>query len=139
MKNPLQNLAAKNENWSEHTLSAGEWKLVEGAVKLLKPVRDTIKIWEGEKHPTMHRVVDRVYTMESMMDDFVKDPANNQYGKGFARELKSQIQKRFPNKGTDNNLRRMANYLAPQFKGIHLETENKMVLCRTAGNGGHVF
>ena len=60
LKNPLQNLAAKNENWSEHTLSAGEWKLVEGAVKLLKPVRDTIKIWEGEKHPTMHRVVDKI-------------------------------------------------------------------------------
>ena len=85
-----------------------------GTVKLLKPVRDTVKAWEGEKEPTMHRVVVRIYSMHTIIDDFTNDINNTRYGIGFARELKQQIEKRFPNTGTDNKLRRFANYLAPE-------------------------
>ena len=121
LRKPLQNLTASNENWDEHKLTAGEWRLLEGAVKLLKPVRDSIKAWEAEIEPTMHRVIERIYSMHCTIDEFVAHPANNMHGKLFARELKKQIEERFPNKGSDNKLRRLANYLAPQFKGIHLE------------------
>ena len=48
------------------------------------------------------------------------------HGIGFARELKKQLEARFPKKGTDNKLRRMANYLAPQFRGIHLDEMNAL-------------
>ena len=121
LKKALQNLAASNENWAEHSFTASEWKLIDGAVQLLKPVRDTIKAWEGEMEPTMHRVVERIYTMHCIIDGFIDNPVNNMCGIGFARELKKQIDSRFPKKGTDNKLRRIANYLAPQFKGIYLE------------------
>ena len=100
--------------------------MVEGSVKVLKHVRDTVKAWEGEKEPTIHRVVERIYTMHSVIDDFVTNVDNNRYGIGFAKELKKQIEKRFPNIGTENKLRRFANYLAPAYKGIHLETVNKL-------------
>ena len=40
-------------------------------VKILKPVRDTVKAWEGEKEPTMHRVIERIYTMHFIVDEFV--------------------------------------------------------------------
>ena len=48
------------------------------------------------------------------------------HGIGFARELKQQLEARFRKKGTDNKLRRMANYLAPQFRGIHLDEMNAL-------------
>ena len=120
LKKPLQNLAATNENWADHSLTASEWKLVEGAVVLLKPVKDTIKAWETEKEPTMHRVVERIYSMHFIIDEFISNPINSRYGVGFARELKKQIEVRFPDKGTGNKLNRLANYLSPQFKGIQL-------------------
>ena len=125
LKKPLQSLAASNESWVEHSLTAADWKLVEGAVVLLQPVRDTIKAWEGEKDSTMHRVIERIYTMHCIIDEFLGDPSNSRHGVGFGRELKRQIEQRFPQKGTNNKWRRIGNYLAPQFKGIHLEEENK--------------
>ena len=130
MKKPLQNLAASKESWADHSLSVADWKLVEGAVHLLQPVRDTIKAWEAEKEPTMHRVVERIYSMHCIIDEFLTNPDNNKYGLGFARELKRQIEERFPQKGTKSKWRRMANYLAPQFKGIHLEEENKLSITK---------
>ena len=126
LKKPITNLTSRNDSWAEHELSVSEWKLVEGAVKILKHVRDTVKAWEGEKEPTMHRVIERIYTMHSVIDEFVSNVENNRYGIGFARELKKQIEKRFPNIGTDNKMRRFANYLAPAYKGIHLEAENRL-------------
>ena len=126
MKKPIQYLSSSRDNWAEHALSITEWKLLEGSVSLLKPVRDTVKAWEAEKEPTMHRVIERIYSIHYILDEFIQNPANNQHGLGFARELKKQIEKRFPHKGTNNKFRRMANYLAPHFKGMHLEEENKM-------------
>ena len=126
LKKPLTNLMAGHDDWAEHELTASDWKLVEGAVELLKPVRETVKAWEGEKEPTMHRVVERIYTMHSQIDSFISKPSNNRYGIGFARELKKQIEVRFPETGTKNKLRCFANFLAPQYKGIHLEATGNL-------------
>ena len=38
----------------------------------------------------------------------------------YAEELQLSLEKRFPKNGTENKFRRIANYLAPQYKGIHL-------------------
>ena len=43
LKKPLTNLMASHDDRAEHELTAGDWKLIEGAVELLKPVRDTVK------------------------------------------------------------------------------------------------
>ena len=43
----------------------------------------------------------------------------------FARELKEQIEARFPDKGTDRVQRRIANYLDPRFRGAHLDQYDK--------------
>ena len=73
----------------------------------------------------MHKVVERIYMMYGTIDTLTSYPMNNKSGIGFARELKRQLEKRFPDKGTKDKLPCMANYLAPQFKGMHLEEENK--------------
>ena len=69
----------------------------------------------------MHRVVERIYSMHLIIDGFINNPINGRYGFRFAGELKRQIEVRFPDKGTWNKWNRLANYLSPQFKGIHLE------------------
>ena len=126
LKKPLMNLMSRKENWHPYALTPAEWKLLESAVKLLKSVKDTIEALEAEKTPTMHRVLERLYTMHCTIDDFTSDPVNSRNGVGFARELKKQIEKRFPRQGTEKKLPCMANYLAPQFKGDHLLEENKL-------------
>ena len=47
-------------------------------------------------------------------------------GIGFGRELKRQIERRYPEKGTTKPLACMANYLSPKLKGIHLEESEKL-------------
>ena len=120
LRKPLQSLAPSNERWSEYGLSVAQWKLVEGAVKLLKPVKDTIKVWETEIEPTMQTVIEQLHNLHDIIDEFVDDKNNSKYGIGFAKELKIQIEKRFPNKGGDDRVKRMANYLSPHLKGLHL-------------------
>ena len=62
--------------------------------------------------------------MHCLMDEFIGDPSNS--GIGFGRELKRQIERRFPEKGTTKPLACMANFLSPKLKGIHLEESDKM-------------
>ena len=112
LQKPLMHLTSTKENWHRHNITPSEWKLVSGAVALLEPVRDTVEALEGEKEPTMDRVLERIYTMHS--------------GIGFGRELKRQIERRFPEKGTTKPLACMANYLSPKLKGIHLEESDKL-------------
>ena len=122
----LMSLMASNDNWSDHVITSAEWKLIEGAVAILKVVKTTIKVLEAEKVPTIHRVIERLYTMHSVLDQFINDRRNNMHGVGFARELKKQLEIRFPNTGSENKYRRFGNYLAPQFRGIHLDVLNKL-------------
>ena len=124
LQKPIMTLTSTRENWHKHNITPWEWKLISGAVALLEPVKDTVEALEGEKEPTMNRVIERLYSMHCMLDEFVADPSNS--GVGFGRELKRQIERRFPEKGTTKPLPCMANYLAPNLKGIHLEELNKL-------------
>ena len=58
LQQPLTNLMANNDAWEDFALTAAEWKLIEGTVEILKPIRDTILAWEGEKEPVIHRVME---------------------------------------------------------------------------------
>ena len=78
LQKPLQSLAASNEIWSDHALTAAQWKLVEGAVLMLKTVRDTIKIWETETEPTMQTVIEQIYSLHEHIETFIKDKKTQQ-------------------------------------------------------------
>ena len=121
-KDVITNLAMNNPEWENRGLSASQWKLLEGACETLKHIKDTNKALEGEKEPTMNRVLERLFINHELLDHFISDPKNSRekYGVTFARTLKEQIEKRFPEKGLNCSLRRSANYLDPTFKGLHL-------------------
>ena len=126
LKEAIKKLCDENDDWADKTIARSGWKLIEGAVEILKPIRDTIKALEGEKEPTMHRVLERLYDNHYLLNKFINDKDNCQFGIGFARSLKRNLERRFPNRGCDVKERRFANYLAPQFKGVHLLTSNKL-------------
>lgn len=125
LKAPLSQLFSDDEmdKWSELTLTSQDWKLIEAAIKLLKPIHDTIKILESEKIPTLHRVIERIYTLNEIFKQFISSNSNNKIGLKFAKELKAALEERFPNNGSDNKFRRIANYISPSYKGIHLEKD----------------
>ena len=127
LKTALAQLTSDLDNWGEFQLSVNDWKLVETAVELLKPFKDTIEIWQAEKEPTMHRVIERLYTLNALLTQFLQKNRNNKIGSSFAKALQQSLNTRFPNNGTENALRRIANYIAPQYKGIHLENELELV------------
>ena len=124
LKKPLTTLTSTKENWHRHHLTPAEWKLVEGAVVLLSPVKDTVAALEGEKEPTINRKLERLYSMHCLLDEYIANKSNGAIGLG--RELKRNLEKRFPEKGTTDPLACMGNYFAPDLKGIHLEECNKL-------------
>ena len=63
LKDAIKKLCDENDDWTEKTIDRAGWKLIEGAVEILKPIRETIKVFEGEKEPTMHRVLERPITI----------------------------------------------------------------------------
>ena len=133
-KEIFENLSAENREWEKRNLSKQQWKLLEGAVANLEPFKDTIKAWEGEKEPTLDRVIERVYINHTILDSFISDPRNQKEKCGlmFARKLKENLENRFPAKGTDCMIYGKANYLSPQFKGIHLMAEDKLEEVKSA-------
>ena len=120
LKPALKNLMEKDSKWEQFSLNYREWKLLEGAVKLLKPFMIATKLLEAEKTPTINLVIERILTLEDGLKSFISNRNNCQYGVTFAKALFKNLQKRFPNSGGDIFERKVANYLDPRYKGIHL-------------------
>ena len=92
----------------------------------MKAVKRMIKKLEAEKEPTINKVIAEVFNVQTFLRNFITTPGNCGYGIMFARELKEQIENRFPDKGTDRVQRRMANYLDPKLRGAHFDQYDKL-------------
>ena len=125
LKNAIISLSMSNEEFSQRCPTWVQWKLIEGAVEILKPFRESTIVWSHEKIPTMNTVSERLYTMNTYLEDFIKNKENCKYGVGFARKLMSFVEDRFPNCGTDKTEQTSANYLDPRYRGLHLHLFNK--------------
>ena len=121
-KDVINNLVMNNPEWENRGLTPAQWKLLEGACVNLKHFKETNKALEGEKEPTINKVLERIYINHALLDQFIDDPNNSRdkHGVTFAKKLKEMLEKRFPNKGLDCPLRRAANYLDPKHRGLHL-------------------
>ena len=67
LRKPLKELMSRDPQWSKFTLNFGEWKLLEGAVKLLKPFMVATQMLEEEKTATMNLVIERIVTLEEVL------------------------------------------------------------------------
>ena len=73
-KDVINNLCMNNPEWENRGLSAQEWKLLEGACVNLKHIKETVKSLEGEKEPTINKVIERLYVNHQLLDRFIADP-----------------------------------------------------------------
>ena len=67
--------------------------------------------------------------MDKELEDFIEDKTNRKTdikAVEFAEVLREELEKRFPEYGTNNLLNAIGNYLNPSLKGIHLKLLKKM-------------
>ena len=125
LKPALMYLFSESDVLDEHVLNKQDWKLIEAAVTLLKPFCDTVKAWEAESEPTITKVTEQVYNLNENMSDFIRAATPNSSGHKLAKELKKNLNIRFPDNATDNVYNCIGNFLAPQYKGVHLKISGK--------------
>ena len=124
LKPVLKDLMESDDKWDEMSLNFREWKLLEGAVKVLKPFKIATKVLEAESKPTINLVIEQIFKLKTGLELFINIPENCQYGVTFARSLLSNLEKRFPECGTQIFERRVANFIDPRLKGVHLSKLN---------------
>ena len=98
-----------------------DFMMIKAAVGVLEKCRVTTKLFEQEKVPTVNIVMDRLYTVDSELDEFINDAENDRMSVNFAVCLRDQLNERFPKFGGNKELNCMGNYLNPTLKGIHLK------------------
>ena len=76
----------------------------------------------NEQLPTLHQVIERIYTLNETLTDFITDN-NHRSARNFANDLHMNLNFRYANNESLCKWRRTANFLAPQYKGIHLTPE----------------
>ena len=128
LKKPLVKLAEQDEtnDWSSRLLTAAEWKLAEGVVKVLELPLHVTKVWEAEVRPTMNLVIQELFELTEKLKQVSNDMKNCRYTRDFAKMLRNKVLqsepiKRFPKCGAEEEIYRFGNYLDPAFKGVHLE------------------
>ena len=99
--------------------------MIKAGVTVLEKCKETTKIFEQEKMPTMPLVVERMYNMDKELEEFTNDMVNIEMARDFASMLQIQLQHQFPDYGTDREMSCFGNYLNPSVKGVHLKISDK--------------
>ena len=101
-----------------------EFELIATAIKVLKICQVTTKTFEQEAVLTLPLVVERLYTMDSMLKELQEN--EKQQVSSFCEALRENLsaENSFLNFGMDNNLNCMANYLNPTLRGCHLKMDS---------------
>ena len=119
LKEAIISLSMRNGEFSASCPSFNQCKLIEGAVEILQPFRETTQIWSSEKVPTINTVSERLFTMTTYLKIFIKNKNKYRYGITFARTLLTCTEEPFPDCGTESIENSAANFLSPHYMGIH--------------------
>ncbi|XP_065642346.1 E3 SUMO-protein ligase ZBED1-like [Hydra vulgaris] len=125
LKSEITSLCANEDIFSSKTISASQWKSIEGAVEMLAPLKEAIETWLAESIPTINTVAKYLYLIHDKIDQFIETDGKNGFGVFYAKNLKNCIEKRFPLCHTGSLLSAAAKYLNPALKGLHLKLFKK--------------
>ena len=125
LKSAIISLCANEDIFSSKTISASQWKSIEGTVEILAPLKEATETWSAESIPTINVVADSLYLIHDIIDQYIETDGKNGYGVLYAKNLKSCMEKRFPLCHTGNLLSAAANYLNPALKELHLKLFKK--------------
>ena len=89
-KDVITKLTMNNIEWENRGLNASEWKLLEGACENLKHFKETNRALEGDKEPTINRVLERIYINHFILDQYISNEKNDKdkFGMDFTKTLK---------------------------------------------------
>ena len=123
MKKPLQLLALNHNEWARVIPTPSQFQLAESVREILEPAKIMTKTLEADERPTIHHVVTQTYNMKEKL---VKANSHIDVNiQSMAETLETNLDKRFPNSGTDNVFNCMSHYLDPASKGIILHEFEK--------------
>ena len=71
---------------------------MDDVIKVLEPFRDSTKIFESEKEPTVQRVVPELYNMTDKLNKFSKSP--DKHVAAFAKALLKSLNEKMPDNRT---------------------------------------
>ena len=112
---------------AQHIPNREEWRQLEAAVEILEPVKTATKVLESETKPTLNRLAECLYDIKEGLKTKSEDVDTPRYAKAYAKNLRKNIETRFPHNCLDESVVSYANFLDPHLKGIHVELEKFMV------------
>ena len=117
IKPALDHLRARDSTgeWESKVLTTVEYRRMDDVIKVLEPFRDSTKVFESEKEPTVQRVVPELYNMTDKLKKFAKSP--DTHVAAFAKALLKSLNERMPDNGTSNQVYRVAHFLDPFYQG----------------------
>ena len=103
--------------WSETVPNVREFDVASAVHKCLQPLKIATKTWEADRKASLHQVVKQLYNVKTALMDL---ESNSSHVKTFAKNLRKQVEKRFPRCGTSDDLLAIAHFLDPSEKGCVL-------------------
>ncbi|XP_065668088.1 uncharacterized protein LOC136088319 [Hydra vulgaris] len=93
LKSAIISLCANEDIFSSKTISASQWKSIEGAVETSAPLKEATETWSVESIPTVNTVADSLYLIHDKIDQFIKTDGKNGYGTSLEALQKFQTTK----------------------------------------------
>lgn len=107
----------RSNTWSETVPSVREFDVAGAVHKCLQPLKIATKTWESDRKASLHQVVKQLYNVKTALGDL---ESNSPHVKTFAKNLRKQVEKRFPRCGTSDDLLAISHFLDPSEKGCVL-------------------
>ncbi|XP_065664664.1 uncharacterized protein LOC136086299 [Hydra vulgaris] len=68
LKSAIISLCVNEDIFSSKTISASQWKSIEGAVEILAPLKEATETWSAESIPTINTVTDSLYLIHDKIE-----------------------------------------------------------------------
>ncbi|XP_065675449.1 uncharacterized protein LOC136091669 [Hydra vulgaris] len=102
LKSAIISLCANEDIFSSNTISASQWKSIEGGVEILAPLKEATETWSVESIPTINTVADSLYLIHDKIDQFIETDGKNGYGTSLEALQKISNNKRMVSLNMDN-------------------------------------
>ena len=112
---------------SNSVLNRTEWRILEGLIDVLKPVKELTILLQVQSSPTINRLGEGLFNIVEGLKHFVDNQENSKEARSYAKKLHASFMKRFPNYGLDEKIVAFANFFDPHLKGIHLKKVGNLI------------
>nr|XP_018913333.1 PREDICTED: zinc finger BED domain-containing protein 1-like [Bemisia tabaci] len=124
VREPLSIAIGRLKDSPVEDLTTREWSVVESYVNVLRPLYDATVTMSAENKPTISSVIPTLSTVEDILTGIVSTEIGTTPSKTLAKNLKLQIQSRFPNY-TEDKIYVISMMLDPRYKDMLIDSSKK--------------